>query len=70
MYSKVTCLRGRNQASHDAWAAELLHRAIVGSEPAAHPELAAFRRGFQLRCRNGFNFCEVRHCFKSLISGG
>ena len=51
-------MRDRDEASHNAWAAAILHKAIVGTE-AAHPELIAFRNGFKLPCRNGFNFFDV-----------
>lgn len=37
----------------------MLYRAVIGPEHFTHPELQAFKRGFQLPCRNGFNFPEV-----------
>ena len=42
--------------AHDALAANVLYRAVVGAEPFNHPELQAFLKGFRLPCRNGFNF--------------
>ncbi len=36
-----------------------LYRSIIGTEPPNHPELQAFRKGFQLPCSNGFTFFEV-----------
>lgn len=59
----MACLQDRDSASHDALAAEMLYRAVIGTELPSHPELTAFRRGFKLPCRNGFVFTEVHHYF-------
>lgn len=40
-------------------AVQMLYRVVVGSEPPSHPEIQAFRYGFDLPCRNGFRFSEV-----------
>lgn len=37
----------------------MLYRGLVGPEPPTHPEIAAFRKGFNLPCSGGFNFSEV-----------
>ena len=70
-YSHILCislqsagLRDRDQVSHEALAGEMLHRSVVGAEPPSHPELRAFRSGFNLTCRNGFSFPEVRPNFQ------
>jgi hypothetical protein len=54
-------LRDRDQASHNALAAEMLYRGVVGTEPASHPEIQAFKQGFELPCRNGFSFFDVSY---------
>jgi len=59
---QVACLRDRDQASHDALAVEMLHRGVIGAQPSSHPEIEAFKDGFRLPCRNGFDFCDVS-CF-------
>ena len=45
--------------------AQILFRAVVGSEPLNHPEILAFRHRFDLMCSNGFRFTEVC-CFRYL----
>lgn len=37
----------------------MLYRSVVGTEPPNHPEFTAFKQGFELPCRNGFNFKDV-----------
>ena len=38
----------------------MLYKAVIGSEPPSHPEVQPFRHGFDLQCRSGFKFTEVR----------
>lgn len=69
---QIGVLAGRNEASHKAYASEILWSAIAGQEPPSHPELQAFAEGFSLPCRNGFKFTEVHiqpplHDFRGLI---
>jgi hypothetical protein len=56
---QVACLRDRDEASHASLAAEMLYRSVIGPEPPSHPELLAFRKGFELRCHNGLTFFDV-----------
>ena len=56
---KPACYQDRDNASHNALGAEMLYRGVIGSEPLDHPELQAFKRGFMLSCRNGFNLSKV-----------
>jgi hypothetical protein len=37
----------------------MLYRSVIGPEFPNHPELQAFKKGFNLACRNGFNFSQV-----------
>ena len=37
----------------------MIYHAIIGTEPAAHPEIQSFLKGFLMPCRNGFTFAEV-----------
>ena len=46
----------------------MLYWSVMGPEPHTHPELQAFRQGFQLPCRNGFNFCDVCDHLKLLYT--
>ena len=52
-------LSSRDQVAHDAIAANIIHQAVIGPEPANHPEIQAFLSGFRLPCRNGFDFTKV-----------
>jgi hypothetical protein len=56
-------LHDRDQQAHDALAADMLYRSVIGAEPPSHPELQAFLKGFRLPCRNGFNFPKVGYWF-------
>jgi hypothetical protein len=59
LYLKVALLRDRDEQSHQALAGEMLYRSVIGPEFPNHPELQAFKKGFNLACRNGFNFSQV-----------
>ena len=52
-----------DQNIHDAIAVQMLFRVVMGSESPNHPEIQAFRHGFDLPCRNGFSFTEVCHLY-------
>jgi hypothetical protein len=53
-------LRDRNNQSHQALAGEMLYKSVIGPEFPNHPEIQAFIKGFNLACRNGFNFSQVK----------
>ncbi|KAI0354352.1 hypothetical protein OH77DRAFT_1548247 [Trametes cingulata] len=60
---QIACMSDRDERSHKAIAAEMLHVSVIGPEPPEHPELQAFLAGFRLPCRNGFRFCEIPRAF-------
>ncbi|TCD64596.1 hypothetical protein EIP91_003861 [Steccherinum ochraceum] len=60
---EITCHRRRNEAGHQAIAAEMLSRSILGPERFDHPELQAFVTGFKLKTQNDFNFCKALRSF-------
>ena len=43
----------------NALAGDMIYRSIIGPAPAEQSEIPAFLSGFQLPCRNGFDFCMV-----------
>ncbi|TFY76208.1 hypothetical protein EWM64_g7804 [Hericium alpestre] len=57
-------LSERTSESHMALAAELLFKMIMGPQRLSHPEWASFVEGFRLRCRNGFDFTQVRFSYE------
>ncbi|KAJ3496500.1 hypothetical protein NLJ89_g10477 [Agrocybe chaxingu] len=63
---QISCLQHRDDASHHALAAEMLHKAVIGPEFITHPEFQAFLKGFRLYCANGFTFTKI----KSEMDGG
>jgi hypothetical protein len=67
-FSQPAILRDRNVATHNAMAAEMLHRAILGPAPTSNPEFSAFRKGVLLSCENGFRFSQVHCLFLLFIS--
>ncbi|KAJ3503361.1 hypothetical protein NLJ89_g8472 [Agrocybe chaxingu] len=63
---QISCLTHRDDAGHQALAAEMLHRAVIGPQSVAHPEFQAFLKGFGLQCLNGFKFTKI----KTMMEGG
>ncbi|CAA7258598.1 unnamed protein product [Cyclocybe aegerita] len=63
---QISCLSHRDDAAHQALAAEMLHRAVIGPEGVSHPEFQAFLKGFKLHCVAGFEFPKI----KTLMEGG
>ena len=49
----------RDAATHSAYAAVMLSRAVIGPEDVRHPEIAAFIQGFYLPCPGGFTIQKV-----------
>ena len=49
----------RDAATHSAYAAVMLSRAVIGPEDVRHPEIAAFIEGFSLPCPGGFTIQKV-----------
>ena len=45
---------------HQALAAQLLYRALLGNDHWKHRDTDTFRRALLLPCRNGFNLTQVR----------
>jgi hypothetical protein len=60
-------LLDRDEASHQALAAEMLYRGVLGVAPPTHPEFSTFIKGFTLPCRGGFSFPEVCEVLSLLV---
>ena len=52
----MTNLSGWDHIAHDAISANITYKVVIRSEPANHPKIQAFLRGFHLPCSNGFDF--------------
>ena len=62
---QVSSLQGRDEASHKALAAEILHTSLLGPASPMHPEWEAFKAGFNMPCRNGSTTSKVMDLFVS-----
>lgn len=56
---QASSVANRDEAEHEAYAAEMLYRAVMGPESYRHPEWQAFLYGLRLPCHNGFDFLQV-----------